>query len=145
MDIASYLWKISPTFYLPHHEVRQAYIGKWHPIDPANWTRAITDAEVRSFFDTQLAEAIDATKNIPNFSSHPEGVQHAVISMIFSLGYTDFLKMNEVIRKLTYKDYCGLSKAILMSSWAIRCPTQADYDVKSVYQHCSRPGARVTK
>lgn len=81
--------------------------------------RKLSDAEIRSLFDSDLNIAItNAKKFVPNLNTLPLQVQHAIVNMTFNLGINRLMKFKDLRQSLASRDFNKASKDMLNSKWA---------------------------
>jgi lysozyme len=98
-------------------------IGVGHLITPNEVAKfknkKLSDAEIRSLFDSDLNIAIaNSKKFVPNFNTLPLPVQHAIVNMTFNLSINRLMKFKDLRQSLASKDFNQASKDMLNSKWA---------------------------
>jgi lysozyme len=80
---------------------------------------SLTDAQIDQLFSDDLDTALtDAASRVPDFWSHPDDVQLAMVDMIFNLGGPRFSNFKQLIAALKVNDYLTAAAQMLDSKWA---------------------------
>lgn len=100
-----------------------------------NGTAALTDGEIDEIKDYQIGVVIRQAMSIfDNFMEMPDGVQAAIVDMLFNLGETRFTKFVSTIGQLKAGDYTQAGIEAGNSLWAKQVPNRAADDIKLLYE-----------
>lgn len=96
-----------------------------------NGTAALTDEQIDEIKDYQISAVISEAMSIfDNFMEMPDGVQAAIVDMLFNLGETRFAKFVSTIGQLKAGDYAQAAIDAGNSLWAKQVPNRAADDIK---------------
>jgi len=94
---------------------------------------SLTDAQIDRLLGSDIDTALtEAALLVPHFWDQPDGVQIAMIDMIFNLGGPRFSKFVKLISALEEKDYWKAADEMANSKWAKQVPNRAADDIALV-------------
>lgn len=108
-------------------------IGYGHKLKPGeDYLKAgITKEQAEQIFAKDFEYHLNAAKNIPSFSEHPQSIQDALVDMTFNMGPAWYKKWPNTIKKLQAKDYAAVEKEILGSKYATQVKGRALVNAKA--------------
>lgn len=104
----------------PYRDGKDTCVGVGHNLTAHKRTpkASYTQEEIMGFFHSDLAIALRAArKGITNFDQLPDEVQLVMVSLIWTVGPTGFLKFKNLRRALSWRAYDSAAAEIRDSLW----------------------------